>query len=191
MSNNTVEFRWHGRGGQGAKTACMFLAEAAFNSGKYVQGFPEYGPERMGAPITAYNRIADDHCRVHSNIYYPDYVIVVDETLLHTVDVAKGLKDDGALIVNTQKSADEIRPLVMGGYSGRIVTVDAKRISEAALGKYFPNTPMLAAAVKVSGIIPQDDFIKDMEESYRHKFARKPHIVEGNMKALKATLEEV
>ena len=79
----------------------------------------------------------------------------------------------------------------MGGYSGRIVTVDAKRISEASLGKYFPNTPMLAAAVKVSGIIPQDDFIKDMEESYRHKFARKPHIVEGNMKALKATLEEV
>lgn len=191
MSKNTVEFRWHGRGGQGAKTACMFLAEAAFNSGKDVQGFPEYGPERMGAPITAYNRIADDHCRVHSNIYYPDYVIVVDETLLHTVDVAKGLKENGALIVNTPKSADEIRPLVMGGYSGRIVTVDAKKISEAALGKYFPNTPMLAAAVKVSGIIPQDEFIRDMEESYRHKFARKPHIVEGNMKALKATLEEV
>ena len=186
-----IEIRWHGRGGQGAKTASLLLADAAFNTGKYIQGFPEYGPERMGAPITAYNRIADDHCRVHSNIYYPDYVIVVDETLLHTVDVAKGLKDDGALIVNTQKSADEIRPLVMGGYSGRIVTVDAKRISEAALGKYFPNTPMLAAAVKVSGIIPQDDFIKDMEESYRHKFARKPHIVEGNMKALKATLEEV
>lgn len=191
MSNSTVEFRWHGRGGQGAKTACMFLAEAAFNSGKDVQGFPEYGPERMGAPITAYNRIADEHCRVHSNIYYPDYVIVVDETLLHTVDVAKGLKEDGALIVNTPKTADEIRPLVKGGYKGRIVTVDAKRISEAALGKYFPNTPMLAAAVKVSGVIPQDDFIRDMEESYRHKFSRKPHIVEGNMKALKATLEEI
>lgn len=191
MANRTVEFRWHGRGGQGAKTACMFLAEAAFNSGMDVQGFPEYGPERMGAPITAYNRIAEEHCRVHSNIYYPDYVIVVDETLLHTVEVAKGLKEDGALIVNTDKAAEEIRPLLLGGYKGKIVTVNAKRISEAALGRYFPNTPMLAAAVKVSGVIPQERFIKDMEESYRHKFARKPAVVEGNMKALKATLEEV
>ena len=191
MKNNMVEFRWHGRGGQGAKTACLFLAEAAFNSGKDVQGFPEYGPERMGAPITAYNRIADSHCKVHSNIYYPDYVVVVDETLLHTVNVSKGLSSDGALIVNTDKDPEEIRGMLLEEYDGEIKTVDAKKISEEHLGKYFPNTPMLAAAVKVSGVIPEDEFIEDMEESFRHKFPNKPQVVEGNMNALKATLKEV
>ena len=191
MKNNMVEFRWHGRGGQGAKTACLFLAEAAFNSGKDVQGFPEYGPERMGAPITAYNRIADSHCKVHSNIYYPDYVVVVDETLLHTVNVSKGLSSDGALIVNTDKDPEEIRGMLLEEYDGEIKTVDAKKISEEHLGKYFPNTPMLAAAVKVSGVIPEDEFIEDMEESFKHKFPNKPQVVEGNMNALKATLKEV
>lgn len=189
--NNMVEFRWHGRGGQGAKTACMFLAEAAFNSGKDVQGFPEYGPERMGAPITAYNRIADTHCKVHSNIYYPDYVVVVDETLLNTVDVTKGLSEEGALIINTGKSADEIRKSLKNKYKGKIYTVDAEEISVAALGKYFPNTPMLAAAVKVSNVIAEDQFVKDMEESFKHKFPTKPKVVEGNMKALKMTLESI
>lgn len=191
MTNKMVEFRWHGRGGQGAKTACLFLAEAAFNSGKDVQGFPEYGPERMGAPITAYNRISDTHCNVHSNIYDPDYVVVVDETLLNTVDVAKGLSRDGALIVNTDKEPEEIRQMLIRDYDGKICTVNAKKISEEALGKYFPNTPMLAAAVKVSEVIPEEDFIKDMEESFRHKFPNKPKLVEGNMKALKTALQEV
>ena len=191
MADNMVEFRWHGRGGQGAKTACLFLAEAAFNSGKDVQGFPEYGPERMGAPITAYNRIADSHCKVHSNIYFPDYVVVVDETLLNSVNVTKGLSTEGALIINTDRSADEIRNELLEEYKGPIYTVDAKRISEEALGRYFPNTPMLAAAVKGSGEIRQEQFIKDMEESFRHKFPGKPEIVNGNMRALKATLAEV
>lgn len=191
MADNMVEFRWHGRGGQGAKTACLFLAEAAFNSGKDVQGFPEYGPERMGAPITAYNRISDSHCKVHSNIYFPDYVVVVDETLLNSVNVTKGLSTEGALIINTDRSADEIRNELLEEYKGPIYTVDAKRISEEALGRYFPNTPMLAAAVKVSGVIRQEQFIRDMEESFRHKFPDRPEIVNGNMKALRATLAEV
>lgn len=190
MCNNMVEFRWHGRGGQGAKTACLFLAEAAFNSGKDVQGFPEYGPERMGAPITAYNRISDSHCKVHSNIYNPDYVVVVDETLLKTVNVTKGLNRDGALIINTHRSADEIREELNGAYDGKICTVDAEKISVETLGKYFPNTPMLAAAVKVSKVIETEQFIQDMEESFRKKFPTKPHLVEGNMQALKRTLKE-
>ena len=108
---NMVEIRWHGRGGQGAKTACLLLADAAFASGKYVQGFPEYGPERMGAPITAYNRISDERCTIHSNIYNPDYVVVVDETLLQSVNVTHGLNPEGAIVINTHKSPDEVRPL--------------------------------------------------------------------------------
>lgn len=108
--NGLIEFRWHGRGGQGAKTACLLLADAAFSSGKFVQGFPEYGPERMGAPITAYNRISDARCSIHCNIDEPDYVVVVDETLLDSVDVTRGLSPQGAVIVNTAKSPAEIRP---------------------------------------------------------------------------------
>ena len=102
--NGLIEFRWHGRGGQGAKTACLLLADAAFSSGKFVQGFPEYGPERMGAPITAYNRISDARCSIHCNIDEPDYVVVVDESLLSSVDVTAGLSPKGAIVVNSPRS---------------------------------------------------------------------------------------
>lgn len=187
---NTVEIRWHGRGGQGAKTAALLLADVAFKTGQYVQGFPEYGPERMGAPITAFNRISRDEIRVHSNIYDPDYVVVVDETLLHSVDVTAGLKKDGAIIVNTPKNGEDIRPLLRG-YEGRIVTVDARSISEAAIGKNFPNTPMLAAVVAVTGILERDQFIQDMRTSFRHKFAKKPEVIDGNMKALQMAFDAV
>ncbi|MDO5650175.1 MAG: 2-oxoacid:acceptor oxidoreductase family protein, partial [Gallicola sp.] len=102
--SKTLEIRWHGRGGQGAKTASLLLADAAFATGNYVQGFPEYGPERMGAPITAYNRISENPIRVHSNIYFPDYVVVVDQTLLESVDVTNGLSKEGGIIVNSEKS---------------------------------------------------------------------------------------
>ena len=185
-----VEIRWHGRGGQGAKTASLLLADAAFNTGKYVQGFPEYGPERSGAPITAYNRISDERCTIHSNIYEPDYVVVVDETLLETVDVTAGLKEEGAIVINSSKSPAELRPLLKG-YEGRVCTIDAGKISEEELGKNFPNTPMLAAIVRVSGVIGEEEFIKDMEGSFKHKFASKPQVIEGNMRALKRSLEEV
>lgn len=185
-----IEIRWHGRGGQGAKTASLLLADAAFNTGKYIQGFPEYGPERMGAPITAYNRISTSPIRVHSNIYEPDYVVVVDDTLLKAVDVASGLKEDGAIVINTTKGIDEIAPLLKG-YKGSVYTIDARKVSEEALGKYFPNTPMLAAIVKVAGIMPEDDFIKDMQDSFKHKFAKKPEVIDGNMKALKLAIEQV
>ena len=189
MSNHT-EIRWHGRGGQGAKTASLLLADAAFNTGKYIQGFPEYGPERMGAPITAYNRISDEPITVHSNIYEPDYVVVVDETLLDSVDVTAGLKKEGGIVINTQKSPDEIRPKLKG-YEGKICTIDARTISVDCLGRYFPNTPMLAAIIKVSGIMDVDEFIQDMEGSFKHKFASKPQVIEGNMNALKRAVTEV
>ncbi|MBR3324478.1 MAG: 2-oxoacid:acceptor oxidoreductase family protein [Clostridia bacterium] len=185
-----IEIRWHGRGGQGAKTASLLLADAAFNTGKYIQGFPEYGPERMGAPITAYNRISTKPIRLHSNIYEPDYVVVVDDTLLSSVDVTAGLKEDGAIVINTTRTAEEIRPL-LNGYNGKVYSIDAKTISERALGRYFPNTPMLAAIVKVTEIMLVKDFIKDMEGSFKHKFAKKLEVVDGNMKALKMAIEEV
>ncbi|GMO39660.1 MAG: 2-oxoacid:acceptor oxidoreductase family protein [Treponemataceae bacterium] len=185
-----VEIRWHGRGGQGAKTAALLLADAAFNTGKYVQGFPEYGPERMGAPITAYNRISDERCTIHSNIYEPNFVAVVDETLLSSVDVAKGIKRSGTIVVNSDKPPEELRPS-LNGYAGRICTISAGKISEEELGRSFPNIPMLAAVVKISGVIPEEDFVKDMEESFRHKFASKPKVIEGNMRALKRSLKEI
>lgn len=185
-----VEIRWHGRGGQGAKTASLLLADAAFNTGKYIQGFPEYGPERMGAPITAYNRISDEKITIHSNIYEPDYVVVVDDTLIECVDVTKGLKEDGAIVINTTKTPDEVRPLLKG-YKGKVCTIDAKTISIETLGKYFPNTPMLAAIVKVSGIMEDEDFLDDMVESFKHKFAKKPEVIDGNMAALRRSLNEV
>lgn len=188
--NGLIEFRWHGRGGQGAKTACLLLADAAFCSGKYVQGFPEYGPERMGAPITAYNRISDVRCSVHCNIENPDYVVVVDETLLDSVDVTHGLSPEGAVIVNTAHSPAQIREKLRG-WQGRVCTIDARRISEETLGKNFPNTPMLAAAVKVSGVLEEAKFKKDMEDSFHHKFATKPQVVVGNMAALVQAWEEV
>ena len=185
-----VEIRWHGRGGQGAKTASLLLADAAFNTGKYIQGFPEYGPERMGAPITAYNRISDEKITIHSNIYEPNYVVVVDDTLLDCVDVTKGLKEDGAIVINTKKTPDEVRPLLKG-YKGKVCTIDARTISEETLGKYFPNTPMLAAIDKVSGIMEDQAFLDDMVESFKHKFAKKPEVIDGNMAALRRSLNEV
>ena len=187
---NLIEIRWHGRGGQGTKTASLLLADAAFNTGKYIQGFPEYGPERMGAPITAYNRISDNPITVHSNIYEPDYVVVVDDTLLETVDVTAGLKTNGAIVINTTKSEDYLKS-VLKGYKGKVYTIDARKVSTEALGKYFPNTPMLAAIVKVTGIMNDEDFLKDMEGSFKHKFAKKPEVIDGNMKALEMALKEV
>lgn len=185
-----LEIRWHGRGGQGAKTAALLLADAAFKTGQYVQGFPEYGPERMGAPITAYNRISPNPIRVHSNIYTPDYVVVVDETLLESVDVTAGLKEEGAIIINTPRSREEVLPL-LNGYKGRVYVVNARKISEETLGKNFPNTPMLASIVAVSKVMDREVFVKEMRASYDHKFAKKPEVISGNMRALTMAMDVI
>jgi pyruvate ferredoxin oxidoreductase gamma subunit len=188
--NDLIEIRWHGRGGQGAKTASLLLADAAFNTGKYIQGFPEYGPERMGAPITAYNRISTKPITIHSNIYEPDYVVVVDDTLLESVDVTAGLKKTGAIVINTTKDNEYLKEHLKG-YEGEVYKIDARKISMETLGKYFPNTPMLAAIVKVSKVMTDEDFLNDMQSSFKHKFAKKPEVIEGNMKAIEMALKEV
>lgn len=185
-----LEIRWHGRGGQGVKTAALLLADVAFFTGKYVQGFPEYGPERMGAPVTAYNRISDRQVRIHSNIYEPDFVAVAEESLLGTVAVTQGLDEGGAILINTKKSPAEVRPL-LEGYKGKVLTIDAQTISMEMLGTYFPNMPMLAAVVKMTGVLPEDVFLEKMKESLAHKFASKAKVVEGNMKVLERSLGEV
>ena len=175
--NNLIEIRWHGRGGQGAKTASLLLADAAFNTGKYIQG-------------TAYNRISDKPITIHSNIYEPNYVVVVDDTLLESVPVTAGLKKEGAIVINTTKSPEYLKEK-LNGYDGNIYTIDARKVSEETLGKYFPNTPMLAAIVKVTGIMSDEAFLEDMKGSFKHKFAKKPEVIEGNMKALELALKEV
>ena len=144
----------------------------------------------MGAPITAYNRISDKPITIHSNIYEPDYVVVVDDTLLASVPVTAGLKKEGAIVINTTKSAEELKELLKG-YEGAVYAIDARKVSEEALGKYFPNTPMLAAIVKVSGIMTDEALLEDMKNSFKHKFAKKPEVIEGNMKALELALKEV
>ena len=136
------------------------------------------------------NRISKEKIRVHSNIYEPDYVVVVDETLLHSVNVTDGLKEEGAIIINTPRSKEEVLPQ-LNGYKGRVVTIDARAISEQTLGKNFPNTPMLAATVAVTKVLERDQFINDMRASFEHKFAKKPEVIDGNMKALEMAYEAV
>ena len=144
----------------------------------------------MGAPITAYNRISDTVIRAHSNIYDPQYVVVVDESLLESVDVTSGLKKDGAILVNTQKTKEEIIPHLKG-YEGKVYIIDAHKVSKATMVKYFPNTPLLAAIVKVAGIMDEETFLREMRASFSHKFASKPEVIDGNMKALEMALKEV
>ena len=185
-----IEIRWHGRGGQGAKTASLLLADVAFNTGKYVQGFPEYGPERMGAPITAYNRIDDNVIRLHSNIYEPNYVVVVDDSLIGAVDVTHGLKKDGAILINTNMSSEKLRDS-LHGYEGKIYAVDASRISQELLNANFPNTALLAAIIKITNLMSWETLEENMLDSFKHKFAKKPYVIEPNMEAVKRAYNEV
>ena len=140
--------------------------------------------------MTAYNRISSKPIEVHSNIYDPDYVVVVDETLLKAVDVSNGLKKDGAIVINTTKSLDEIKPLLKN-YNGNIYTIDAKKISEDALACTEHDLKAFEALEKIAGIMPDDDFMKNMEESFKHKFAKKPEVIDGNMQALKIALNNI
>ena len=185
-----IEIRWHGRGGQGAKTASLLLADAAFNTGKYIQGFPEYGPERMGAPITAYNRISDTPIRIHSNIYEPDYVVVVDDSLIGAVDVTSGLKDNGTIVINTNEDIDSLREK-LNGFSGKIYTIDASKISLECLKANFPNTAMLAAVVNITKIMSKEELLDNMKDAFSHKFAKKPEVIEPNMEALLRGYDEI
>ncbi|MBN3032501.1 MAG: 2-oxoacid:acceptor oxidoreductase family protein [Candidatus Saganbacteria bacterium] len=188
--DSTVEIRWHGRGGQGAKTAALLLGEAAMSLGKYIQAFPEYGAERMGAPVASFNRISAEPIRVHCSISEPDLVIVLDPTLMGKVDVIAGLDKNGAIIINTTETAAAVRQtLKLQG--AKVYTVDASGISRATIGREIPNTPMLAALVKVSGLFDFETMLKDTEGKLKKKFISKPEVVKGNLDAMRRAYSEV
>jgi len=185
-----IEIRWHGRGGQGAKTAALLFADAAMALGKEIQAFPEYGPERMGAPVQSFNRLSDHPITMHCGITDPQIVLVLDPTLMATVNVAQGLPQDGCLIVNTSKSPQEIRKEI-NLKDAKIFTVDASAISKEKIGRNIPNTPMLGALLKVSGLLDFDAMIKNTEGKLKKKFAHKPEVIKGNLEAIKVAYEMV
>jgi len=187
-----TEIRWHSRGGQGAKTAATLLAEAASSAGMYVQGFPEYGPERMGAPMLAFNRLSKDPIYVHSHVEEPGFVMVLDPSLIGKVDVTDGMRDGGAVIVNTGNAPQEMAALLGDGRCGlKVYTVDASKIATETIGRDIPNTPMMGALLKVSGFMAYDEFVGIIREQLEHKFSSRPEAVEGNIKAIERGYREV
>ncbi len=186
-----MEIRWHGRGGQGAKTAALLFADAALASGKYVQAFPEYGPERMGAPVTAFNRLSSKPILLHSGVLNPDVVIVLDPTLADAIDVTEGMPQDGTLIINTNKTAADIRKELNIKGSLKVYTVDASAISKETIGREIPNTPMLGALIKATGLLDFKEMIEDTRKKLEKKFKSKPEVIEGNIKAIERAYGEV
>lgn len=188
--SDLIEIRWHGRGGQGAKTAALLFADAAMEEGKFIQAFPEYGPERMGAPVQSFNRLSDKPITMHSGVESPQIVVVLDATLIDKVDVTAGLPEDGKLIINTSKSPPEIRTQ-LGLTDKKIYTVNASEIALQTLGRHIPNTPMLGALVKVSGLLNFETMLKNVRAKLNQKFASKPEVIEGNIEAIKKAYNEV
>lgn len=185
-----LEIRWHGRGGQGAKTAALLFADAALSSGKYIQAFSEYGPERTGAPVAAYDRLADEPITLHCGVTSPGVVVILDPTLIGKVDVTKGLPEGGSLIVNSKLPPKEMRERLK--LSGRkVYTVDASGISKETLGREMPNTPLLGAVARVTDVMPLDDMLRDMKEKLAKKFRNKPELIDGNLKAIERAYKEV
>jgi pyruvate ferredoxin oxidoreductase gamma subunit len=186
---DTVEIRWHGRGGQGTVTAAKVLADACLTGGRYVQAFPEYGPERSGAPLKAYNRISSKELRMHCPVLEPQVVTVVDASLLDSVDVTEGAKPDAVFIVNTAKDPKEIREKLGAKPGQRVFTVDATRIALETIGRAFPNSPMLGAVCRVTGLVSLDHLLEDVRKSFGKKFSEK--IIQGNLDAVRRGYEEV
>jgi len=185
-----TEIRWHGRGGQGAKTAALLFADAALGEGLYIQAFPEYGPERMGAPVQSFDRLSDEPITIHCGVTNPSVVVVLDPTLIDTVDVTQGLPENGAIIINTSETAKNIKAK-LGLTKGKVYTVDASAISRDTIGKDIPNTPMLGALAKVTGLINFERMVEDNRKKLTLKFKNKPEVIEGNIKSIQRAYEEV
>ncbi len=183
-----IEIRWHGRGGQGAKTVAEFLALVALREGKYSQGFPEYGPERSGAPIKGYTRISSGPIKMHSAVYNPDIVLVLDSSLLESIDVCEGLKEGGTVIINTHLTPDRLREQFPVLKDKNLWVLNADRISTDEIGRPMPNMPLLGALVRATGVVELKSVIDDIKEEFSRKFA--PKILEGNIRAVEKAHEE-
>jgi pyruvate ferredoxin oxidoreductase gamma subunit len=183
-----IEIRWHGRGGQGVVTASKLLASSALAEGKYIQAFPEFGPERMGAPIRSFTRISDESITIHSQVTSPDIVMVLDPTLIGEIDFTEGLKEDGILIVNTTKSPKELKEK-LNLKQKKVYSLDATKIAQESIGRPIPNVPMLGALVKATGLLKLEQITKGIRESFSKKF--KDEVIEGNIKALEKAYQEV
>ncbi|MBU0494111.1 MAG: 2-oxoacid:acceptor oxidoreductase family protein [Chloroflexi bacterium] len=182
-----TEIRWHGRGGQGVVTAGELLAEAALEEGKYFQAFPDYGPERMGAPIRAFTRFSDKPVDLHCQVVHPDVVVVLDPTLLGVVDVAEGLKDDGVLVANTVDTPAQVRAIT-GWTKGTVYTVDATRIALDLFGRAITNTPMIGAMLRGADVVSMDSVIDQIRNRFAGKL--KADVIEANIKAVTRAYDE-
>jgi len=185
----TMEIRWHGRGGQGTVTAAKVLADACLSGGRYVQAFPEYGPERAGAPLRAYNRISSKELRMHCPVLRPQVVGVVDATLLDGINVAEGALEDALFVVNSAKDPKEIRAKLNAGSRQKVFTIDASKIAMECIGKALPNASMLGALCKVTGLVSLEHLLEDVRKSFGKKFSQK--IIDGNLEATRRGYEEV
>ena len=181
-----IEVRWHGRGGQGAKTAAQFLAEAALDAGKFIQAFPEYGPERAGAPMRSYTRISTQPINLHCGVVNPQYVVVIDPTLLSPA-VAEGLTEQGVLLVNTSESGECVRK--KAGFKGKVATVDATKISLDVLRQPMPNMPMLGALLKVAPLVKLDVLYEKIKTKFLKKIGEEK--TNANIAAIKKAYEQV
>jgi pyruvate ferredoxin oxidoreductase gamma subunit len=184
-----IEIRWHGRGGQGTVTAAKVLADACLSGGRHVQAFPEYGPERAGAPLRAYNRISEKELRMHCPVLNPKVVAVVDASLLDAINVAEGATDDAVFVINTSKDPKEVRAKLKAKPSQKVFTVDATKISIECFGRPMPNSSMLGAINKATSIVGQDVLLEDVRGSFGKKFAQK--IIDGNLEAVRRGYGEV
>jgi len=184
-----VEIRWHGRGGQGTVTAAKVFADACLSGGRYVQAFPEYGPERSGAPLRAYNRVSSKELRMHCPVLKPNIVVVVDATLLDGINVADGVPDDAAFIVNSSKEPKEIREKLKAKPSQKVFTLDATKIAIDCFGRPMPNSPLVGSLAKISGLVSLQGILEDVKKSFGKKFSQK--IIDGNLEAVKRGYEEV
>ena len=184
---STIEIRWHGRGGQGVVTANEILAGAALKEGKFIKAFPEFGPERMGAPIRAFARISDKPIAVHSQVYYPDVVLIIDPTLLKAGKVVEGLKEDGAVIANYPEGSATLGELV--GRDENVHAVNATKIALEEIGKPLTNTAMLGALVKITGVVGIESIIEEMRAKMSGKLSK--DLMERNLRAIRRAYEEV
>ncbi|MFQ5427834.1 MAG: 2-oxoacid:acceptor oxidoreductase family protein [Thermodesulfobacteriota bacterium] len=189
-----TEVRWHGRAQQGVVTAAKLLGESCMQAGSHVQAFPEFGPERMGAPVKAFNRVSDAPIRMHCRVENPGFVLIADPTLISGTDSGGGLTvgahEDAVYIINTTKSPEEMRAeLGLDGKPAHVYTVDAAHISIESIGRMMPNTALLGALSKVTDVVPLKAVIANFRKNYSKKFGEK--VIEGNVKAMQRGHDEV